>query len=46
MQRQRQRKRQLKSELVLFQTLLILSHSIQFVKCWAIFQELILKDCI
>ena len=43
-QRRRLRKRHLKSEFVLLQTLSHVSHLVQFVKCWQIFLELNSKE--
>ena len=44
--RRRLRKRHLKSEFALLQTLSRLFHLIYFVKCWQMLWSLILKDCI
>ena len=41
----RKRRRRLKSEVALFQTLPRLFHLLQFVKCWQSFLELNSKEC-
>ena len=42
----KKQRRRLKSEVALFQTLPLLFHLLQFVKCWQSFLELNSKDCI